>query len=728
MADDKGSDLDIFEGLTKKKKTIAPGALESASPAGPSLAPPPAPSFSPPSEAAPRSLPPAKLPPPKKTLLGMTSPQNEGDAAPPSALPKPTLPPPSRKAPSAPPPPQAAMEAELSAEATAELRRPSKEEIQRLMAGDEPHASAAPPPAPPPPPPAAERAAELAAEPVPAAQADAHVPAATGSEPARVADSVPPEEVSAAVLEGGDDDGLSWDDEEESTSVFDKSHADELFGDMAGERAAHHQAHHQDSARPELSGAMALLAASNRPASIAPAAGMMPSIPASGMPSIPYDGALPKIPGPAPVPREIVDAVNFDSAPAPASSATRPPNAGWAPSVPAPMAAPAAKTASKTNLWLGLAAALVVGLALFLYLRSTGPGTLVVRVLHQGKPVDNAQVFVDGQQVCAFTPCRVKSVDPGKREVRAAFAQLVGQGSVEVKGGGGETELEIQLGAATGGAPTAPASSQPSADAAQAAALSMKTSLSEKVKVFVDGQEKGVLPLELKDLKPGNVTLRFEAAGDKYGKLEKTVALEPGKTLTLDDVKLPLKFVTVTFKLGTSGASVKLVQEGKPDTVLAFGGTSLDKKLDTTGTFKVVATMKGYRDFEQTIAFEEGKATQTVEVKLDKEEAAPAPTAEPAAASPAPQAAAPAADNFGTINANSLPPSSVLIDGRPHGQTPVTGVRVSAGSHTVVFKHKEFGVQSRGVTVTGGKAATVTVKFDTKGGDAPKKKKKSSDD
>ena len=723
MSDEKSSDLDVFEGLTKKKKSLAPIAAE------PSIESDVASVAA--ASDAPRSLPPANLPPAKKTMLGMAAPLSEADATPPASLPKPSLPAPSRRPVSSPPSPILTFESEINPELTTELRRPSKEDLQRLMMGDEPAAA----------PSSTLPSSTLGAQPYPlsptappALGAFLQIVPDSDSDSEEAAQSVPAELVSAAALEE-EGEGLAWDDEEESTSVFGRSHAEELFGNLAGE---HMKRIDEGGRRPDFSAMSALLANSNRPAPMAPGGASASSVDASSpavsvMPSIPFDG-LPKIPGPAPIPREIGNAVSFDSAPAPPSSSTlgRAPTPTWSPSVPAPGAALVASSPSRTNVWLGLVAALVVALAAFLWLRGSGPGTLVVRVVHQGKPVDTAQVFVDGQQVCTFTPCRVKNVDQGKREIRVASGALVGQGSVEVKGGSSESELEIQLTLGGASPDSAPVASGHAVGGAPPAALALKTSLTEKVKVFVDGQEKGTLPLELKDLKPGSLTLRFEAAGDKYGKLEKTVELEAGKTFSIDDVKLPFKLVLVTFKLATAGAAVKLKQEGKPDTVLAFGGEKVEKKLDTTVKWTLTASLKDYSDFEQVIVFEDGKGTATVEIKLDKNDAATAavpvaPTV--AGASAPPPTVGPAAADFGTINANSLPPSSVLIDGRPHGQTPVTGVRVAAGSHTVVFKHKDFGIQSRGVSVAAGKAATVTVKFDVKGGDEkPKKKKKPAAD
>ncbi len=72
--------------------------------------------------------------------------------------------------------------------------------------------------------------------------------------------------------------------------------------------------------------------------------------------------------------------------------------------------------------------------------------------------------------------------------------------------------------------------------------------------------------------------------------------------------------------------------------------------------------------------------------------AAPA-RAVPVAAAPAPAPAVvktrPVAKAPGKLNINSIPASHVVLDGRPLGQTPRLGVRVSPGRHTVMFINGE---------------------------------------
>jgi len=53
----------------------------------------------------------------------------------------------------------------------------------------------------------------------------------------------------------------------------------------------------------------------------------------------------------------------------------------------------------------------------------------------------------------------------------------------------------------------------------------------------------------------------------------------------------------------------------------------------------------------------------------------------------------------------------VLLDGRPVGRTPVSGVSVPPGSHSVVFIHPEKGRKAAGVTVKPGQSTGVGVRF-----------------
>lgn len=64
-----------------------------------------------------------------------------------------------------------------------------------------------------------------------------------------------------------------------------------------------------------------------------------------------------------------------------------------------------------------------------------------------------------------------------------------------------------------------------------------------------------------------------------------------------------------------------------------------------------------------------------------------------------------------TLNLNSIPPASVMIDGKALGQTPKMGVLVTPGKHLVSFVHPQLGTKIVSVAVDPGETKTVTVKL-----------------
>lgn len=97
----------------------------------------------------------------------------------------------------------------------------------------------------------------------------------------------------------------------------------------------------------------------------------------------------------------------------------------------------------------------------------------------------------------------------------------------------------------------------------------------------------------------------------------------------------------------------------------------------------------------------------------------PAPAVEPpiSGAIPAPAPAPPpfrppaVVEAGAFLNLNSIPPSAVLVDGRPLGMTPKLNVAVKPGAHMVVFVHPEHGRRARAVTIDAGARQTVAMRF-----------------
>jgi hypothetical protein len=76
-----------------------------------------------------------------------------------------------------------------------------------------------------------------------------------------------------------------------------------------------------------------------------------------------------------------------------------------------------------------------------------------------------------------------------------------------------------------------------------------------------------------------------------------------------------------------------------------------------------------------------------------------------------PEPEAKASGPGGTININSLPSSKAILDGRPVGNTPVMGLPVDAGPHTVTFVHPKYGKASVSVRVSPGQTAVAAHRF-----------------
>jgi hypothetical protein len=65
----------------------------------------------------------------------------------------------------------------------------------------------------------------------------------------------------------------------------------------------------------------------------------------------------------------------------------------------------------------------------------------------------------------------------------------------------------------------------------------------------------------------------------------------------------------------------------------------------------------------------------------------------------------------GKLNINAIPAANVVLDGRPLGRTPLAGVSVSAGSHTVVFIGADGTRRVASADVPAGGTKSVGVKF-----------------
>jgi serine/threonine-protein kinase len=131
----------------------------------------------------------------------------------------------------------------------------------------------------------------------------------------------------------------------------------------------------------------------------------------------------------------------------------------------------------------------------------------------------------------------------------------------------------------------------------------------------------------------------------------------------------------------------------------------------------------GYDDFEAWVELDAKRRSQDLDIQLVAK--APAGLAhasnaqaarnasEPESASRRKEARSTEQESATSARLNLLsdPPSMVLLNGKPLGQTPRTGVSVSAGTHAVLFIHPTLGRARASAKLEAGQAKTLRARF-----------------
>ncbi len=159
------------------------------------------------------------------------------------------------------------------------------------------------------------------------------------------------------------------------------------------------------------------------------------------------------------------DAAVAPSTPSPASAVPRSTMISEAPppiAMESSVAAPAGKGKS-VGLWAAIAAALALGGAALAFSGGDSAGSLVITVEGPGhRPVDEVEIFVDGQLECSQSPCRVAEVKEGVRTVKvnAPGYDRLAEYPITIEGGKDQSE-RISLTADTTRAQTDAAKAAP---------------------------------------------------------------------------------------------------------------------------------------------------------------------------------------------------------------------------------------------------------------------------
>jgi hypothetical protein len=463
---------------------------------------------------------------------------------------------------------------------------------------------------------------------------------------------------------------MDWEDDDEKTTLWDKGA-------------------HEDAARDLLRSAPP------------------PPLPAAGMPAFPSagsvkalasgsGGAAPALPRPGPLP---------------------PLSAPPQPALPQITPLPAAGGGKGLVGVIVVAAVALAAVAVYLFLTPAG-GTLVVTVTGPNdETVENVQVFVDEEVACTSATCRVEGLDTGTHivSVLADGYKRTADKAINVEKGQ-NVVLPVAL-----------------VKKSQGTGIRVGA-LGTGLRLSIDDRDEGPLPIELKQMQPGEYTVRISGS-DRYEPFEQKVQVKAGQVTNLEPkLKVIKGLAHIKPGTGADGAKVLLVSgsERRPLPKLPI---KIDIKPEKPYT--LVAQKNGYQEYRKRISFEDGKAEKVFEIVLTPQRPPPSVEVAPVAAKPVarkqpvrrrttsrpvvkkptrvvkrePAPPKPAAGEGGRLNINSVPASGVILDGRPLGQTPKIGVAVSPGLHTVMFVHPELGRKVQTVTVKPGGTATAAVRF-----------------
>lgn len=519
---------------------------------------------------------------------------------------------------------------------------------------------------------------------------------------------------------------MDWDDEDEATHIFDKDKKedDEPAPTEVTDKGL-------PESFPKAGGATLVGMSAQLPPPPPPLKSAPPGGPSAPPPPPPPGGSIrPGTPPPPPVQTHTAP-MPMPGPPKPLSAPPpKPPTPSAAPAAAGPSQPPATAPASvpptaqmtsrameqtalvtraqpepnRTGMIVGLVAgvALVAGLGVFFLMPRTG--AMAVNVTDaKGGAVSRVAVFIDGtQQSCTVAPCIVEKLSAGVHQVKveADGFEPPAPKAVNVNSGQSSTVDFALVAGGKGGTGFKVAGNQAG------------------VKLFVDDKEIGQIPQEIRDLTPGEHTIKL-AGSDRYAPVEKKITVTKGE---VQDIALPLKVVKgkATINLGTEGATVLLVSGSDRR---KFPSLPVSVDLDPAKPWVLEATKAGFTDYHQTITFEDGQAEKTFTVTLDPKGAATAPAGGTPAATPgttAPEkpatpekpAAPAAAAGEAFITINSTPVSNVALDGKPLGQTPKVKVPVTPGTHTIMLINTEEGLKkSVSVTVKAGETKPVIVKL-----------------
>jgi hypothetical protein len=192
-------------------------------------------------------------------------------------------------------------------------------------------------------------------------------------------------------------------------------------------------------------------------------------------------------------------------------------------------------------------------------------------------------------------------------------------------------------------------------------------------RVSVDGRARGVTPLRLTDLAPGEHQVVLANAA---GAVTRRVRVESAAPSSLV-VSMPKPTAATSGWVKVQLPVVAQIFEGSE----LLGSTEVDRLMLPAGQHRLRLVNSALRfESNHTVDVLAGQ-TRVVNVTL--------PTSR--------------------LSVNAIPWAQVWIDGQAKGETPIGNLAVPIGTHEILLRHPQLGEQRRSVTVTQGEVTRVGV-------------------
>jgi hypothetical protein len=277
-------------------------------------------------------------------------------------------------------------------------------------------------------------------------------------------------------------------------------------------------------------------------------------------------------------------------------------------------------------------------------------------------------------------PAGVEIVIAGKTVGRTPMTLSLAPGTYDVRLGSGESARTIKA-SVLSGTSTVQHVEMPNAAQAAAALLGSLRIHTEpsRLPVFIDGIERGLSPLTVEGVAPGNHEVTVKGP---RGVVKRSVALKERETVSLivSSAIAPPADSSPALAAGwlsvASPIALQMRERGK-----IIGTTESERVMLPAGDHDIDFSNDalGFQT-ERRLKVTAGKSTAAhIEVPN------------------------------GTISLNATPWAEVFIDGQRVGETPIGNLSKPIGRHDVLFRHPEFGERRETIVVTVGQTARLGV-------------------